>query len=267
MFRLLLLCAFLFPLQGFSQVRGISELGFCHPRVEYKKFAEQFVKQKRIVTGWLDNTFNPHGCPNAIKLMKAKRPVILRIHILNFPGLRNKRLEKHEVHYGYSREKLDSAIRHKNQKIIGKYVDRLNKLKKLVETRKGALTLYVSPCLECDLSKAARKILSQVTLSVLPQAYLVDNPSKGSCLKNSICERHGDRTDGDILDLDGLPLYSANIPKWVKHSPNAMIRFGWLPCNNGLGLGPWVPPTKRAHFCDEEERKTLNAFLRGKLDK
>lgn len=259
-----LLVAILFPrLLLALPLTGVSEIAFCHKDNHYKSFISQFEREKRIVTGWLDNTFNPQGCPNAEILMKAKRPVVIRVHILNGPGMNNKRLEKHEIHYGLSRDRLDSKIRHENKAFLSKFRARLYTLKQLLDLRtKGALTVFVSPCLECKLSKAARKVLLEEIAVALPFAYLVDNPASGSCLKGFICERHGELA-GDISDMDGSSFFDLNIDTWEAKTKNSVLRFVWLPCHNGLGgAGPWVPPTKRHRWCNGAERDAIRAYLR-----
>jgi len=252
-----------FPFLSWAKpLSGTSEIAFCHKDNSYSSFIRQFEKQKRIVTGWLDNSFNKKGCPNAEKLMKAKRPVVIRVHILNGPGLANKRLEKHEIHYGLSKSRLDSKIRNKNQAFLSKYRKRLYKLKSILDLRtKGALTVFVSPCLECRLSKQARKVLVDETLQVLPFVYPVDNPLTESCIKGVICERHGDKAS-TISDMDGLSFFDANLAKWKKATKNSLMRLVWLPCHNGLGgTGPWVPPTKRTRWCSPTERDLVRAYL------
>jgi hypothetical protein len=250
------------PLFANAEVLGISDLGLCHPKYDYKGFILQFSGSPVIVSGWLDNTFNPKGCPNAKKLMSAKKPLVLRVHILNSPGLRNKRLELHEIHAGLSRSQLDKKIRSVSPDVIIPFSQRLQRLRDLLSKRKGPMVLFLSPCLECDLSKPARVTFLMLTSLYFPNAILVDNPLKGSCVSGVVCERHGDENSGGIVDLDGIPLTEVNIKLWKRHTKAKYIRYAWLPCNNGLKKGQkWVPPTKRVNFCSAKERKLLKNFL------
>ncbi len=247
-----------------AEVLGISDLGLCHPKMDYSRFISQFEGQPVIVTGWLDNTFNKNGCPNAVRLMTEPRPMIARVHILNGPGLRNKRLEKHEIHYPLTIDRLDKKIKKMHPDIIAPFIQRLLTLQALFASRTGETTLFISPCLECDLSNESRRILLTLARQAFPTALLVDNPLKQKCMSGFICEKHGDKnTPAGILDLDGKPLTDVNIKAWKKSTKAKYLRYAWLPCNNGLKIGEeWKPPTKRKSFCQPKDRSALKAFLR-----
>ena len=95
---------------------------------------------------------------------------------------------------------------------------------------------------------------------------MADNPTKGECLPNMLCERHGDKTSADIVDLDGVNLKTVDAKAWAKATSASYLRFAWLPCNNALAHGKlWKFPTKRRAWCSKSERKMLNRFLRGDL--
>lgn len=256
----------LFPALAWAEYRGISELGLCHPRNKWGQVKKQFSGAPVIVTGWLDNTFNAAGCPNAQKLMLSPKKKIVRVHIMNGPGLRNKRLEPHEIHFGYTKSGLDKKIRQRNPEFLARYIGRLEAVRAITDTHRGKLKLYLSPCLECDFSKPARKVLLEQAGLVFPEATLVDNPLKGSCVSGVLCERHGPDKRGDIVDLDGISLDVVNVKKWAKTVRPVRLRYAWKPCNNGLKQGQkWLPPTKRKNFCKAEDRAQFRAFLKGEL--
>ncbi len=250
------------PFLANAEIQGVSDLGLCHPQYNFKGLREQFKGSPVIATGFLDNTFNPKGCPNLDRLLRLKKKIILRIHVINSPGLRNKRLEPHEIHAGVSRSKLDSQVRKLHPAFVSKYAARLNALNAQLSKRQGNIQLLVSPCLECDLSKPARMNLLMLTNLHMPNAILVDNPLKGSCVSGVLCERHGDTKSGDILDLDGISLSEVNINLWRKKTKAKYLRLAWQPCNNGLKKGQeWVPPTKRKNFCNQKQIQLSRKFL------
>lgn len=163
--------------------RGSSDLGLCSKNYSYSNFIRSFNDSKVIRTGWLDNTFNARGCPNAERLIRESKPLDLRIHILNGPGLRNQRLERHEIHYGYTLASLERAIKRNDPRFIRKFRARLLRLKSLLAKRRGEMSVMISPCLECDLSKPQRLKLLRETARVFPAYPLVDNPLRDTCLR------------------------------------------------------------------------------------
>lgn len=263
----LLLALMLFALPSFADNRGVSNLGLCHRNFTYDAIRQQFKHASVIRTKYLDNTFNPRGCGNLTLLLQETKPLDLTTVILNGPGLRNNRLEKHEIHYGYSISALDKAIRSRNEKFLSKFRSRLTLNAGHLNTRSGITVHRVNPCLECDLSPAARKILIEETRKVFPNSIIIDNPYNQPCIPGLVCEKHGSAANPPrpkIVDLDGED-YDSILPfSWASRHLNAEAVFAWKFCNNGLDRKqPWRPPTQRNAFCGQRDNLDLQYFVRA----
>lgn len=257
--------AFLIAVSAFAESnRGSSDLGLCAKHYSYSNFILSFKDSNVIRTGWLDNTFNARGCPNAETLMREVKPLDLRIHILNGPGLRNQRLERHEIHAGHTVASLERAIKRTDPRFMRKFKARLLRLKSLLAKRRGEMSVAISPCLECDFRKPQRLRLLRETAKVFPGYALVDNPLRDSCLTGYLCETHNRRRKADIYDVDGNSFSVSASLEWAKEKQAARSFYFWMPCKNGRLDGQrWIPPTKRTNFCGLKENKEINFLIRA----
>jgi hypothetical protein len=76
--------------------RASSDIGLCAPNYNYGKFISQFQHVQVIRTHFLLKTFNPNGCPNAVKLMNEPATDRALVSVWNGPGERNRRLQPYE---------------------------------------------------------------------------------------------------------------------------------------------------------------------------
>ena len=99
--------------------------------------------------------------------------------------------------------------------------------------------LFVSPCLECDLSDAARKIMLEYVRPMFTGATLVDNPHGSRCLPGYACEVHGAKNAGrgQLVDLDGEDYDSIDSRGFGNNNTDAEMALAWKLCNNGLKKG------------------------------
>ena len=229
---------------------GISALGLCSIRFDCEGFLESFPANSVIRTGWLDNTFGD-DCPCAAKLLSKPQRKIVRVHLLNGPGLRNRRLGDYEVLAGEAVASAEGKILKKDPQLLARYRERLNKLRLLFA---GAVNteLLLSACLENNFSKGARQVLHDEALQVFPSVRLVDNPLRDSCISGLICEFHG--TPGQkrppyIVDTDGLDLTEIDLIKLSNEHKSALFVLAWAHGSNGsLGKGPFKDPRVRTDY-------------------
>jgi len=225
---------------------GISYLGLCHPQFKCSGVLKSF-EGKPIVTGWLENTFG-ESCACGEKLLKQKKRKVIRVHLSNSPCLRNRRCGKHEVFAGETVNSASRKIIRKDPKLIGKYVAVAQRFKARLEQSRGGLACYVSPCLECDLSNRARRVLFRITRDILPGCVLVDSVHKHTCLQGFTCEQHGDKprfTNACIADLDGIDGKAVDLRDYRKRTISCDMRLYWEPWLNCIREGPFIEPTKR----------------------
>lgn len=246
--------------------RGVSALGMCSPRYDYANMMTSFKYASVIRTKFLDNTFNPNGCKNLELLMREPKPLDMMSVILNGPGLRNGRLEKHEIHFGHSVSSLNRAVLNKEPKFMAKFDSRLNKIAAILNTRTGALTHRVNVCLECDLSQPARRILMERAKLVFPTAIYIDNPMQGACIPGLICEKHGSTANPPkpkSVDLDGEDYDGIKARQWGLRHADAETVYAWKLCNNGFKKHEdWKPPTQRTNFCGNRDNKDFGYWTR-----
>lgn len=225
---------------------GLSYLGLCHPQFNCAGVLYSF-RDRPIVTGWLENSFGP-SCACGERLLKDPRRKVIRVHLANGPCLRNRRCGKHEVFYG-------ETIRTANRKVLRRDLTLLNKFKAVAERFKerlkynrGGLTCYVSPCLECDLSNNARRVLLRITSHILPNCLRVDNPLNYKCIQGNICEQHGDKPNvvkPCIADLDGTDGKAVDISDYRRRTIQCDMRLYWELGYNCIRPGAFIDPSKR----------------------
>lgn len=243
-FAVLLLVYFM-SAQAYGQA-GVSYLALCHKDWNCAGALSTFRGQNTIVTGWLENTFGTN-CQCADRILKDPRPKIVRIHLTNSPALRNGRSGRYEVFAGESVESANSKIIKRDKKLLRKFIGVVKRVKSRLNNVEG-LTCYVSPCLECDLSKGARRVLLSITRHYLPNCVHVDNPYRDTCLSGSVCEGHGSSakyTDPCIADLDGEDGSTIDLAQYRADSIGCIMRLYWEPWLNCIAPGGFVDPRER----------------------
>lgn len=230
-----------------SLAQGVSFLGMCNKSWNCEATAALW--DKKIVTGWLENTFGEQ-CDCADKLLQDPRSKVVRVHIINSPCMRNNRCRRYEVLYGETAASASRKILRKDKRFFKKFDAVLERAALRIESAKGRLRCYISPCLECDLYENARRVLLLRVSARMPYCRVVDNPNSGSCIRGAVCERHGDSPstiDPCIVDLDGTDGSRIDANKWVARYRHCAVSYYWEPWMNCI-TGRFVDPRKRV--CD-----------------
>lgn len=224
-----------------------SLLGMCHKTWNCERTEALF--KGTITTGWLENTFGTE-CACVDRLLQSSKPKVIRVHLINSPCMRNRRCGRYELLYGETKESASRKINRGDKRILDRFNVILERAAKRIESSKGRLQCYVSPCLECDLNANARRVLFDAVSARLPNCVLVDSPHKQSCLKGYVCEMHGASPNVRkpcIVDLDGVDGRTVDIKSWVEKYRSCDLRFYWEPwmnCNTVVG-GRFTDPRKR----------------------
>lgn len=232
-----------------SAAPALSYLGLCQKSWPCEKSIAAFKGQSVIRTGWLELTFGTK-CPCAERLLNDPRRKEIRVHLSNGPCLRNKRCGPYEVFYGETIASANRKVKAGDKKLLDKFVAVAKQLDGRLSKSRGELTCYVSPMLESDLDGKARRILHNLTRSVLPGCSLVDNPHRRACLPNTVCEYHGaaPRVQSPcIADMDGAPAEETSVSKFLRSTKRCDQSHIWglgFNCNKELG-GKFVDPRKR----------------------
>jgi hypothetical protein len=245
------------------QNKGISYIGICQRNVSFQDVKDIYRKADTINLHFLARSFNPQGCPSFVELAKDSRPMVLHVSLINGPGLRNRRLSKHEWLYGYTVKTAEEAIRRNDSRVLRHLSRAASTVLPLLRLRKSLPTVVrIKPILESDFSLPIRRRVHKLVARRLKGLELIDNPVRGRCLENVLCETHGANIKGDIVDLDGLSAYDIDLQQWTKDTQEKVGRFIWIHCNNGLGKElPWRPPLTRTLWCTGDDVKTLNSWL------
>jgi hypothetical protein len=250
--------------------RGISPLGLCHERYPVGRLIKAFERAPVIRFGWIDHTFNPHDSANALRILRLPQPKLVRIHIINGPGLNNNRVQPYEIAFGETSQSLSTKIIQQNEKFLLKFRRRLETLRALLERASGETQLLVSPWLEAkQADPRAIRILGDEILKVLPQAQLVSNPLDGRYIPGWLKEAHSNTPDPqgiDIVDLDGTDWERVDLRKYANRFQSLKACFIWGLGENGFDNiedgTPWKPPLKRTDFSKERSFTQYNYFIR-----
>lgn len=219
-----------------------------------------------IITGWLDNSFAP-DCVCGERLLAEEKPKSVRIHIANgtcFPE-RGRVCGRYEVFAGHSIASAEKGVRQGGRRIMRRYADRLDSVAQmLAHSSGGSVTCYISPCLECPLSRAARRVLLALADEKFPHCTVVDNPMRGRCVRGYACERHGiGGSTADIVDTDGVEPDAPTLGRFAALNPFAQLLYAWRRCMNGIHGSRFVDPRRRTRFCTEPQFAVFNSFLKG----
>ena len=226
----------LFAFMATAQAQGVSYTGLCNPTWDCKAVKATWKGQDTIITGWLEQSFG-RACKCADELLRSPKDKVIRVHFINSPCLRNRRCGPQEVLAGETVESASRKVVRRNSRIIRKYLAVVKRFKRRLEQSKGNLQCYVSACLECDLSGAARRVLNSFLPRYLPGCNIVDNPLRKKCLPNTICEKHGSNPKLSapcIADLDGEDGKEVDLKQYYRQTRQCDIRFYWEPKLNCL---------------------------------
>jgi hypothetical protein len=257
---LLAVCAWL--VCGTAHGQGMSYLGMCAETWDCKRMMQTWRKQKTIVTGWLEATF-ADDCKCADRLLADPRDKIVRVHLMNGPCLRNQRCGRYEPFWGYTIAKANRDVKRWNGRVVRRFEAVLARAKKRLESAKGAMTCYVSPCLECDLNETARRLLLRSVSVALPYCVPVDNPYGRKCIRGAVCEKHGPNPvihKPCIVDLDGVDGRVINVKKWVEHYKHCDLTYYWETWMNCIS-GAFIDPRKRDCAFKDNPFKRVRGIL------
>lgn len=261
----------LFALIAFCSIAhaepGLSYLGMCHQLWPCQASMKAFDGLPVIRTGWLMQTF-ADDCRCAATLLQDPRPKEIRVHIANWTCARNQRCGQYEIFAGLTTQQADRKVREKDPALLKKFQAVLEKTQRLLQNARGGLKLYVSPCLECDLSDASRKILLDLTAKAFPHATLVDSVFRPQCLPNVVCEKHGDAPSGLRspcgVDTDGIDFQKIDVPKYFERYQHCdyshlwMLRFNL----NDPHITNFIDPRKRITAPTSKHFEVAAAYIR-----
>lgn len=229
-----------------AQAQGVSYLGLCNKTWDCQATVSSF-GTRPIVTGWLENSFG-RECSCANQILQTRNDKIIRVHLINSPCMRNKRCQRHDVLYGHTKASASRLMANTVSPLFRKYHQIVTRFKRRIESSRGTVSCYVSPCLECDLNGPARKTMLDALRAAVPSCVLVDNPHGQSCLPGYVCEGHGLKPNLHrpcIADMDGTEAKSeVDLKAFAEHTKDCDIRFywsAWMNCN----FGGFVRPTQR----------------------
>ena len=274
------------PMYG-RENRGVSFiLSMCSDKAKQQKklFKKIYENATVLNAGWLYGaTSNPDKCTWAARFYNDPRPKRVRIHVCNstcFKTRQNRTCQPKECFGGYKTEaEANKAILAGNKNLFAR-VDRIIEMiksdyKSAPKDKDGKSTIVdfaVSACMECSLSRDARKKLIKYVQDKLQSIEKerasqglsaiawVDNPlsTVDSCLSGMLCEKHGTPNVGKngIADNDGHDYDTINqIDYWTKNT-DAYMALAWKPCFNGAadvagttGSSGFIPPQNRTGYC------------------
>lgn len=225
---------------------GISYLGLCNPSFPCGRAIKTF-HDKPLVTGWLEGSFGAE-CKCALRVLRQNRQKTIRVHLTNGPCMRNRRCGPHEYFYGLNKRTASRKLARRDPDMLARYRRIVLEFQKKLKYNRGGLTCYVSPCLECDLSEPARRILFRITSRFIPNCMLVDNVHSGTCLQGKTCEYHGDNprvSEPCLADLDGTDGKAVDLNKYFRDTIACKASLYWEPWMNCIRPGAFIDPIER----------------------
>lgn len=175
---------------------GRAPFGIAHKRFNCKSFLASIKDLDFLHIAWLYNTFGKnYSCLN--KLFNDPRLITLQTNLINEPGHRNRRLEKHEFLYGISSpSQYDRLLKSKNPKLKAKFLKYVRPLQDLLVSRLQPHTeCLINPGLESNVSARAGKVLVSWAKEAFPMCRIIWNPiAKTSTPKGTgadLIEQHG----------------------------------------------------------------------------
>lgn len=234
--------------------RGISPLGLCHPKYPVRELLRCFDSAAVIRSGWLDNFFNEKNSNNARLLCSQPKQKLIRVHIINGPGMNNGRTQPHEISYKETTASLSKKILAGDRRFLAKFDKRVSVIRDIVAAAPaGTLELLVSPWLEHQpIQKAVFDRLAARVLAIIPNCRIVDNPLRGSAFPGYVAETHdknANPANWDIFDWDGVDVEATDSLSVCKRFERLKMVLGWDVRENGLdGKEGWKPPQQRASW-------------------
>lgn len=245
---------------------GASYIGICSPHFPCKQALNALPEGPKSI-GYLAGTFG-WKCPCVEDAIgKFGNSLYIRVHISNatcFPS-RGRVCQKGELFYGMSQREAERKILARDKKLLGRF----RAYVRLVQRQTaGAGVVRYSPCLECGLQNAARRVLHVQMKRVLGSSAepFVDNPYGHPCLEGTICEHHGDRYNFPqgqmcIADNDGTPIDDRNIGRFLSTTEQCEARFLWFRGFNLLPPSGFVPPRRRTWKPSQWQFDSLREYL------
>jgi len=249
-----------------AEAQGISYIGLCNNTWDCDKVIQTW-GNKPIVTGWLEESFGDK-CECGKRILRSTKEKTLRIHLINSPCMRNKRCDKSDVLYKQSIASANRKMVKPRSDVRRKFNRVLLRFKRRLESAKGSMTCYVSPCLECDLYGPARKTMLAAVSAHLPNCVLVDNPLKGHCIEGTVCERHGidpKLSRPCIADLDGMEAESLfDLKRYYRNTKECDLRFYWSSWMNCSGVKEFDASNPTSRFISPSKRRCNSSVFNFK---
>lgn len=200
----------------------------------------------RIRLSFLYNTFGREtACLR--RFLDDPRLTEVEIHLLNGPGLRNRRLGHYEFLHGLSVTRFRTKLR--NKAFLARLVNFVRPGCDLLRApHDRGVAVYWSPDLESNLSVDEGKILIKALKPVCP-GKPVWNPLYAGRIPGAVYEQHGGRPavgHHDIANLDGTDCRDVDLGAYSFRYRSVLVNNLWCREFNGLCRGgPFVDPRQR----------------------
>lgn len=263
---------------------GRAPFALASPKFDCNGFIRSLENLDFLHVAWLFNTFGTdYRC--LTRLLDDQRLITLQTNLINEPGHRNRRLERHEFLFSVKTPKeYDRLLRAKNASLKRRFDRYVKPLQDLLASRLQPRTeCIINPGLESNVSPQAGKVLVSWAREAFPYCKIVWNPiAKAGTTQGTganLVEQHGwfpvfsthnctFNNDGSDINFPGRKAASA-----IKHEKNPASPKDYLNAGNALQsaleeyanqckviyvwtaedncfdynkqTAPWMPPLKR----------------------
>lgn len=227
---------------------GASYIGMCNPNFPCSNGLAVFKQAKDTdikAVGYLAETFGTE-CACVKRFLQLPGKLYIRVHLSNgtcFPE-RRRRCTNKDVFAGLRKNEAESLVAKRDAKVLRRYRRSIMRTQRILAPvlNNPDVTIRYGLCLECTFGLKARSVLRDVALEYVKPEQIVDSVLSQSCLKNTICERHGEnpkylRNQKCIGDLDGTTMFEADWSVFEKANRKCEAAFYWSTGFNILPFG------------------------------
>jgi len=229
----------------------VQKLGFDHLALLSEHYSESEVIRalpNGSALGVLWRTFGT-DLPKIERVLQSGKISVLRIHLLNGPGLRNNQLGPYESLWGLSLSEFRKLVRRRDPGILGIIAGEASSVCESIASRFPKVTVLCSPILEHNLSEEEFRIVFDVTSKAAPSTKIVDNPVSLTARQHpqALLELHGrPKINADIVSLDGEQPKAGESPEsYLRDYPSTQVVFWWTSEMNCRTPGPFLDPRSR----------------------
>lgn len=229
-----------------ESVLGFDHLALLSPHYNLEKVVTSLPEDSAI--GFLWRSFGT-DLDRVRRVLRSGKIKLVRVHLLNGAGLRNKQLAPYESLYGMTLTEFRRKIQKQDKELFELLASEAKVACQSLALEFPKIRVLCSPILEHNVSKKEFEVLREVVAKAAPNTEIVNNPVSQLAPKvdGSLYELHGYLgRSADLVSLDGAEPLKGETPRsYAAKYPTALVVFWWEALMNCRKPGNFVPPRER----------------------